>query len=228
MKVSNMKIIKNVLKNEINIRTEKNYPIEGIEFIDITPLILQKETLKEITEKFVEYLKEKEIDYIVAPEARGFLFGTTVANTLNVGCIPVRKKGKLPPTTVEMQFEYEKEYGKDILELPKLVNQSYENKKFYILQDKFDIGTNWEICLDKETGLPLKEINMNGLRSYYSDNKEKNIDENEIESYLNQKQDILINSSDSITEYKYEFDMVTDEDVKMPDLSEYEIERKEN
>ena len=69
---------------------------------------------------------------------------------------------------------------------------------------------------------------MNGLRSYYSDNKEKNIDENEIESYLNQKQDILINSSDSITEYKYEFDMVTDEDVKMPDLSEYEIERKEN
>lgn len=138
--MSNMKIIKNVLKNEINIRTEKNYPIEGIEFIDITPLILQKETLKEITEKFVEYLKEKEIDYIVAPEARGFLFGTTVANTLNVGCIPVRKKGKLPPTTVEMQFEYEKEYGKDILELPKLVNQSYENKKFYIIDDIYATG----------------------------------------------------------------------------------------
>ena len=69
---------------------------------------------------------------------------------------------------------------------------------------------------------------MNGLRSYYSDNKEKDIDENEIEDYLNQKQDILINSGDSVTEYKYEFDMVTDEDVKMPDLSEYEIERKEN
>ena len=55
-----MKIIKNVLKNELNIRTEKDFPIKGIEFIDITPLILQKETLKEITEKFVEYLKEKE------------------------------------------------------------------------------------------------------------------------------------------------------------------------
>lgn len=135
-----MKIIKNVLKNELNIRTEKNYPIEGIEFIDITPLILQKETLKEITEKFVEYLKEKEIDYIVAPEARGFLFGTAVANSLNVGCIPVRKKGKLPPTTVEMQFEYEKEYGKDILELPKLVNQGYENKKFYIIDDIYATG----------------------------------------------------------------------------------------
>ena len=109
-----MKILKNVLKNALNIRTEKNFPVEGIEFIDITPLILQKETLKEITFKFVEFLKDKKIDYIVAPEARGFLFGTAVANELNIGCIPVRKKGKLPPTTVELQFEYEKEYGKDV------------------------------------------------------------------------------------------------------------------
>ena len=56
-----MKILKNVLKNELNIRTEKDFPIEGIEFIDITPLILQKETLKEITDKFVDVLKDKKI-----------------------------------------------------------------------------------------------------------------------------------------------------------------------
>ena len=135
-----MKIIKNVLKSELNIRTEKNFPIEGIEFIDITPLILQKETLRDITDKFVEFLKDKNIDYIVAPEARGFLFGTAVANELNVGFIPVRKKGKLPPTTVEMQFDYEKEYGKDILELPKLVNDEYKNKNFYIIDDIYATG----------------------------------------------------------------------------------------
>lgn len=136
-----MKIIKNVLKNELNIRTEKDFPIKGIEFIDITPLILQKETFKEITHKFIEHLKGKEVDYIVAPEARGFLFGTAVANELNVGCIPVRKKGKLPPSTVEIQIEYEKEYGKDILELPKLVNeQKYKNKKFYIIDDIYATG----------------------------------------------------------------------------------------
>lgn len=148
MRESNMKIIKNGLKNELNIRTQKNYPIEGIEFIDITPLILQKETLQEITEKFVEELKEKEIDYIVAPEARGFLFGTAVANALNIGCIPVRKKGKLPPTTVEMQFEYEKEYGKDILELPKLVKQDYKSKKFYILDDIYATGNTMKAIKD--------------------------------------------------------------------------------
>ena len=101
---------------------------------------MQKETLKEITEKFVQELKDKKIDYIVAPEARGFLFGTAVANELNVGCVPIRKKGKLPPTTVEAQFEYEKEYGKDMLELPKLVNETYEGKSFYIIDDIYATG----------------------------------------------------------------------------------------
>ena len=143
-----MKILKNELKNEINIRTEMDYPVKGIEFIDITPLILQKDVLKEITEKFVEELKEKNIDYIVAPEARGFLFGTAVANKLNVGCVPVRKKGKLPPTTVEAQFEYEKEYGKDVLELPKLVNESYKGKKFYIIDDIYATGNTMKAIGD--------------------------------------------------------------------------------
>ena len=143
-----MKIIKNLLKNELNIRTEKDFPVKGIEFIDITPLILQKETLKEITDKFVEYLKDKKIDYIVAPEARGFLFGTSVANELNIGCVPVRKKGKLPPTTVEKQFSYEKEYGKDILELPKLVNDNYENKSFYIIDDIYATGNTMKAIKD--------------------------------------------------------------------------------
>ena len=148
-----MKIIKNVLKNELNIRTEKDFPVKGIEFIDITPLILQKETLKEITDLFVEFLRNKKIDYIVAPEARGFLFGTSVANELNIGCIPVRKKGKLPPTTVERQFSYEKEYGKDILELPKLVNDKYENKTFYIIDDIYATGNTMKAIKEEIEGL---------------------------------------------------------------------------
>ena len=135
-----MKIIKNDLKNELKIRTQKNFPIKGIEFIDITPLILQKETFKEIVDKFEEEMKNKKIDYIVSPEARGFLFGTAVADRLNVGFIPVRKKGKLPPTTIELTFDYEKEYGKDELELPKLVDTNYKNKNFYILDDIYATG----------------------------------------------------------------------------------------
>lgn len=136
-----MKILKNVLKSELNIRTEKDFPIKGIEFIDINPLIMDKNTLKEITDLFTEEIKSKNVDYIVAPEARGFLFGCPVAQNLNVGIIPVRKKGKLAPTTVETQFEYEKEYGKDVLELPKLINnESYKDKNFYIIDDIYATG----------------------------------------------------------------------------------------
>ena len=143
-----MKILKNDLSNELNLRTEMNFPIEGIEFIDITPLILQKETLKEITDKFVLELKDKNIDYIVAPEARGFLFGSGIANEIGAGLVPVRKKGKLSPSTVEVQFDYEKEYGKDTLELPKLVNTTYEGKRFYVIDDIYATGNTMKAIIN--------------------------------------------------------------------------------
>lgn len=167
-----MKILKNILKNKLNIRTEKNYPIKGVEFIDIMPLIMEKETLKEIIDLFVEEIKTKNIDYIVAPEARGFLLGTAIASRLNIGCVPVRKQGKLPPSTVAIKIEYEKEYGKDIVELPKLVNTTYENKKFYIIDDIYATGNTMEkikdgieqiggIVLGEGVILNIKELNNN-------------------------------------------------------------------
>ena len=140
-----MKILKNELKSELNIRTEKNFPKEGIEFIDIMPLIIQKETFSEIVEKFVQEVQTKEVDYILGPEARGLIIGAAVANKLGIGFIPVRKAGKLPPTTVEKQFEYEKEYGKDVLELPKLVNEEYRGKSFYIVDDIYATGNTMKV-----------------------------------------------------------------------------------
>lgn len=135
-----MKILRNELKSELNIRTQKNYPKEGIEFIDIMPLFIQKETFKEIIEKMAEEISNKNVDYIVGPEARGLILGAGIANKLNLGFVPVRKAGKLPPTTVEANFTYEKEYGKDILELPKLVNENYSGKNFYIVDDIYATG----------------------------------------------------------------------------------------
>ena len=155
-----MKILKNNLSNELNIRTEKDYPVKGIEFIDITPLILQKETLKEMTNAFVNEIKDKNVDYIVAPEARGFLIGSAIANELNIGCIPVRKKGKLPPTVVAAEVEYEKEYGKDFLELPKLVKEEYRNKNFYIVDDIYATGNTMkaiQCAIEKQGGTVIGE-----------------------------------------------------------------------
>ena len=68
------------------------------------------------------------------------MIGAVIANQLGIGFIPVRKAGKLPPTTVEKRFEYEKEYGKDMLELPKLVNETYIGKNFYIVDDIYATG----------------------------------------------------------------------------------------
>ena len=136
-----MKILKNMLGSKLNIRTEKNFPIEGIEFIDINPMLIDKDVYNEVIEKFIQEIQDKNIDYIISPEARGFLFGCPIANKLNIGFIPVRKKEKMPPTTVEVGFEYEKEYGKDILELPKLINnESYKDKSFYIIDDIYATG----------------------------------------------------------------------------------------
>ncbi len=135
-----MKILKNSLTSDLNLRTEIDYPTKGINFIDINPLIIQNTTLLEIVDKFVSEIEDKQIDYIVGPEARGFIFGSIVAYKLNIGFVPVRKKGKLPPTTVEVTFDYEKEYGKDSLELPKLVDGDYANKNFYIIDDIYATG----------------------------------------------------------------------------------------
>ena len=135
-----MKILRNELKNELNIRTENNFPKKGIEFIDIMPLIIQKETFKEIIDKFAEEIKSKNVDYIVGPEARGLIIGAAIADRLNLGFIPVRKDGKLPPSTVEKKFEYEKEYGKDMLVLPKLIDEEYSNKNYYLVDDIYATG----------------------------------------------------------------------------------------
>ena len=136
-----MKILKNNLGSKLNVRTELDFPIEGIEFIDINPMLIDKDVYNEVIEKFIKEVQDKNIDYIISPEARGFLFGCPVASKLNIGFIPVRKKGKMPPTTVEVGFEYEKEYGKDILELPKLINnETYKDKNFYIIDDVYATG----------------------------------------------------------------------------------------
>ena len=104
------------------------------------PLIIQKETFKEIIDKFTEEIKSKNVDYIVGPEARGLIIGAAVADRLNLGFIPVRKDGKLPPSTVQKKFEYEKEYGKDMLVLPKLVDEEYSNKSYYLVDDIYATG----------------------------------------------------------------------------------------
>lgn len=99
------------------IRIVENFPKEGISFKDITTLLSDGEAFKYSIDKIVEHLKDKNVDLIVGPEARGFIFGVPVAYALGAGFIPVRKKGKLPFETVSVNYELE--YGVDVLEIHK-------------------------------------------------------------------------------------------------------------
>jgi len=90
-----------------------DYPQPGISFKDITPLMNDGKAFRYATDRIVEFAKEKKVDLVVGPEARGFIVGCPVAYALGVGFSPVRKKGKLPRETIEV--EYELEYGTNVL-----------------------------------------------------------------------------------------------------------------
>ncbi|MCI1944289.1 adenine phosphoribosyltransferase [Clostridium luticellarii] len=103
------------LKN--NIRVIEGFPKKGISFKDVTTLLKDKDAFKYTVDKISAYLKNRNIDIVVGPEARGFLFGAPIAYAIGAGFVPVRKKGKLPCET--LKTTYSLEYGNDELEMHK-------------------------------------------------------------------------------------------------------------
>lgn len=122
------------------IREIPDFPKEGINFKDITTLMQNGEVFKTTIDRFVENLKDKEVDLIVGPEARGFLMGTPVAYALGVGFVPVRKPGKLPSETIS--YSYGLEYGEDTLEIHK--DSIKKGQKVAIVDDLLATGGTME------------------------------------------------------------------------------------
>lgn len=94
-----------------------DWPKPGIVFKDITTLMDNGDAYRYATDQIVNYAKEREIDLIVGPEARGFIIGCPVAYALGVGFAPVRKEGKLPRETIKVNYGLE--YGSDVLTIHK-------------------------------------------------------------------------------------------------------------
>ncbi|MGE6488321.1 adenine phosphoribosyltransferase [Paenisporosarcina sp. NPDC076898] len=91
----------------------EDWPKPGIRFKDISTIMDNGEAYKYATDQIVEYAKEKNIDMIVGPEARGFIIGCPVAYAMGKGFAPVRKEGKLPREVI--RAEYDLEYGTNVL-----------------------------------------------------------------------------------------------------------------
>lgn len=113
------------MKLEDYILNVPNFPKEGIQFKDITPLIGDKNALKYAIDQMARFAKDHAATVIVGPDARGFIFGTPVAYALNLGFVPVRKPGKLPRETLEKTYDLE--YGTNTLAIHKTEIKPHDN-----------------------------------------------------------------------------------------------------
>ncbi len=100
-----------------HIRTVPDWPTPGVQFRDITPLLQNAKVFRILIDAFVHRYMDPAMrpDVVAGLDARGFILGAVIAYELNVGFVPVRKKGKLPFTTVEETYELE--YGSATVEL---------------------------------------------------------------------------------------------------------------
>jgi adenine phosphoribosyltransferase len=97
------------------VRTVEDFPTPGISFKDITPILGDAELLRLAVNALVDPFRSENITKVVGIEARGFILGAMIADELGAGFVPVRKKGKLPYTTI--RETYELEYGVDTIEM---------------------------------------------------------------------------------------------------------------
>ena len=100
-----------------HIRTVPDWPSPGVQFRDITPLLQDAKVFRVLIDAFVHRYMDatRRPDVVAGLDARGFILGAVVAYELNIGFVPIRKKGKLPFTTVEETYELE--YGSATVEL---------------------------------------------------------------------------------------------------------------
>ena len=97
------------------VRDIPDFPSPGVVFKDISPLLADRGLFGRVTHVMAQPFAEEGISHVVAIESRGFIFGAPIAQHLDAGFVPARKRGKLPSTTVAM--EYALEYGTACLEM---------------------------------------------------------------------------------------------------------------
>jgi adenine phosphoribosyltransferase len=98
-----------------NIRTVPNWPAPGVQFRDITPVLQNPKSFRVVIDLFVHRYMDMQPDVIAGLDARGFILGSVLAYELSLGFVPIRKKGKLPFTTVSESYELE--YGNATVEM---------------------------------------------------------------------------------------------------------------
>ncbi len=136
-------------KIEEYVRSIPDFPEKGIIFRDVTSILQDADGLHLAIDLLQETLKGLDFDVVVGPESRGFIFGVPIAYNLHKAFVPVRKKGKLPRETVEM--EYELEYGSAVIEMHK--DSIKPGQKVVIIDDLIATGGTIEAITRLVEGL---------------------------------------------------------------------------
>lgn len=131
-----------------------DFPIEGIQFKDISPIFLQPKLYEAVIKDFVEFSKGK-IDVVCGIESRGYLFGIAIAVALEVPFILIRKKGKLPPPFIGQVYDLE--YGTSEIEMK--TDQLKQGQRVLIHDDLLATGGTTEAAaklVEKQGGVPAQ------------------------------------------------------------------------
>ena len=139
------------------VRSIPDFPEEGIIFRDVTSILEDAEGLHLAIDLMQEKLTNVDFDVVVGPESRGFIFGVPIAYNLNKAFIPVRKKGKLPCETVEI--EYDLEYGSAVIEMHK--DSIKPGQKVVIIDDLMATGGTIEAIIklvERLGGIVVKTV----------------------------------------------------------------------
>ena len=125
------------------IREVPDWPIKGVNFKDITTLLLDHKLLKYVVDEMIKPFNDMKIDKIVAIDARGFLLATPIAYNIGCGVSLVRKEGKLPYKTI--QESYQKEYGVDVLTMHE--DSIQKGEKVLVVDDLLATGGTVEATI---------------------------------------------------------------------------------
>ncbi len=123
---------------ENSIRDIKDFPKPGIVFKDISTLLNNKEAYGVLMNHLYQRYKEYNLDYVAGIDARGFIFGAALAQMLGLGFVPIRKKGKLPYTTISEKYALE--YGVDEIEVHIDAFSEKEKARVLLIDDLIATG----------------------------------------------------------------------------------------
>ena len=132
-------------KKGILYRVSEDFPEPGVRFIDLTPSLVNTSHRMAILSAMVNHIENEigDVDMIISPDARGFLWGMGVATLMNCSFVPVRKSGKLPMNCVYTMVKYDTEYSQTSLDLPMA---NYVGLNCVFVDDVYATGGTYNAC----------------------------------------------------------------------------------